>query len=55
MKGMKRLWGRKVSDLGFYDFVQKLKYIDSKKQNREVRFIDKWYPIKPHLSHLWCC
>ncbi len=44
MKGMKRLWGRKVSDLGFYDFVQKLKYIDSKKQNREVRFIDKWYP-----------
>ena len=44
IKGMKSLWGRKVSDLGFYDFVQKLKYIDSKKQNREVRFIDKWYP-----------
>ncbi len=44
MKGMKSLWGRKVSDLGFYDFVQKLKYIDSKKPNREVRFIDKWYP-----------
>ena len=42
--GMKRLWGRKVSDLGFYDFVQKLKYINSKKPNREVRFIDKWYP-----------
>ena len=44
MKGMKRLWGRKVSDLGFYDFVQTLKYINSKKQDREVRFIDKWYP-----------
>ncbi len=44
MKGMKSLWGRKVSDLGFYDFVQKLKHIDSKKPNREVRFIDKWYP-----------
>jgi putative transposase len=44
IKGMKSLWGRKVSDLGFYDFVQKLKYIHSKKQNREVRFIDKWYP-----------
>ncbi len=44
IKGMKRLWGRKVSDLAFYDFVQKLKYINSKKQNCEVRFIDKWYP-----------
>ena len=43
LKGMKALWGRKVSDLGFYDFVQKLKYIASKK-DREIRFVDKWYP-----------
>ena len=43
LKGMKSLWGRKVSDLGFYDFVQKLKYIAQKK-SREIRFIDKWYP-----------
>ena len=43
LQGMKSLWGRKVSDLGFYDFVQKLKYIAQKK-NREIRFIDKWYP-----------
>ena len=43
LKGMKALWGRKVSDLGFYDFVQNLKYIASKK-DREIRFIDKWYP-----------
>ena len=43
LKGMKSLWGRKVSDLGFYDFVQKLKYVASRK-SREVRFIDKWYP-----------
>ena len=34
LKGMKALWGRKVSDLGFYDFVQKLKYIASKKADR---------------------
>ena len=40
---MKSLWGRKVSDLGFSDFVQKLKYIASKKST-EIRFIDKWYP-----------
>ena len=43
IKGMKSLWGRKVSDLGFYDFVQKLKHIASKK-GREIRFVDKWYP-----------
>ena len=43
LKGMKSLWGRKVSDLGFYDFVQKLKYIACKK-GRQIRFIDKWYP-----------
>ena len=43
LKGMKSLWGRKVSDLGFSDFVQKLKYIVSKKST-EIRFIDKWYP-----------
>ena len=43
LKGMKSLWGRKVSDLGFSDFVQKLKYIASKKST-EIRFMDKWYP-----------
>ena len=43
LKGMKSLWGRKVSDLGFSDFVQKLKHIASKKST-EIRFIDKWYP-----------
>ena len=44
LTGMKSLWGRKVSDLGFSDCVQKLKYIASKKLNREIRFINKWYP-----------
>ena len=43
LTGMKSLWGRKVSDLGFSDFVQKLKHIAQKK-DREIRFIDKWYP-----------
>lgn len=43
LKGMKNLWGSKVSDLGFSDFVQQLKHIAQKK-DREVRFIDKWYP-----------
>ena len=43
LKGMKSLWGRKVSDLGFADFVKKLVYIAQKK-GKKITFIDKWYP-----------
>ncbi len=43
LQGMKSLWGRKVSDLGFADFVKKLVYIASKK-GVKINFIDKWYP-----------
>ena len=40
---MKALWGRKVSDLGFADFVKKLVYIASQK-GVKITFTDKWYP-----------
>ena len=43
LQGMKALWGRKVSDLGFADFVKKLVYIAQKK-GVKITFIDKWYP-----------
>ena len=43
LKGMQALWGRKVSDLGFADFVKKLVYIAAKK-GVKITFIDKWYP-----------
>ena len=43
LQGMKALWGRKVSDLGFADFVKKLVYIASQKDVK-ITFIDKWYP-----------
>ena len=49
LKGMKALWGRKVSDLGFADFVAKLKYIATKKGVKIV-FIDKWYPSSKTCS-----
>ena len=49
LKGMKALWGRKVSDLGFADFVAKLKYIAAKKGVKIV-FIDKWYPSSKTCS-----
>ena len=49
LKGMKSLWGRKVSDLGFADFVKKLKYIAAKKGVKIV-LIDKWYPSSKTCS-----
>ncbi len=49
LQGMKALWGRKVSDFGFADFVAKLKYIASKKGVKLV-FIDKWYPSSKTCS-----
>ena len=49
LKGMKSLWGRKVSDLGFADFVKKLKYLAAKKGVKIV-CIDKWYPSSKTCS-----
>ncbi|MBR2207689.1 MAG: transposase [Synergistaceae bacterium] len=42
LKGMKKLWGRKVSDLGFYKFIQILKYEASNFGTRII-FIDRYY------------
>lgn len=41
MEGMKRLWGRKVSDYGFAEFVSKLEYVAAK-NGKEVRKVDRW-------------
>ena len=41
--GMKRLWGKQVSDLGFGEFLRKLKH-QSKKRIRSVLKIDRWSP-----------
>lgn len=49
LQGMKALWGRKVSDLGFADFVKKLVYI-AKKKGVKIKFIDKWYPSSKTCS-----
>ena len=46
---MKALWGRKVSDLGFADFVKQLVYI-AKKKGVKITFIDKWYPSSKTCS-----
>lgn len=43
LKGMQRLFGRKISDYGFSDFVNKLEYTASKTGSRIVK-IDRYYP-----------
>ena len=41
LDGMKRLWGRKVSDLAFYQFVEILKF-KCFKHNREFHQVGQW-------------
>ena len=43
LRGMQRLWGRKVSDLGFYGFVQILKY-EAVKNGVTIVEIPEYYP-----------
>ncbi len=43
LKGMQRLWGRKISDLALGEFLQILEWI-AKKKGKQVVFIDQWYP-----------
>ena len=43
LEGMKRLWGKQVSDLAFGEFFEKLKW-QAKKRIRSVLKIGKWIP-----------
>lgn len=43
LKGMQRLWGRKVSDIAFGDFLQILEWV-AKKKSKQIVFVDRWYP-----------
>lgn len=51
LNGMKRLWGRKVSDLAFGTFIEILKWVATKK-GKTVHFIDRWFPSSKTCS---CC
>lgn len=50
LDGMKRLWGRKVSDLAFGDFMQILKWVAVKKGKVVVQ-VDPWFPSSKTCSH----
>lgn len=50
LKGMQRLWGRKISDLAFGEFLQILEWM-AKKKKKLVVFIDQWYPSSKTCSN----
>jgi len=49
LKGMQRLWGRKVSDLAFGEFLQILEWV-AKKKHKQVVYLDPWYPSSKTCS-----
>jgi putative transposase len=51
LKGMQRLWGRKINDLALGDFLQILEWV-AKKKGKRVICIDPWYPSTKTCS---CC
>jgi len=50
LKGMQRLWGRKISDLAFGEFLQILEWV-AKKKHKQVVFVDQWYPSTKTCSN----
>ena len=50
LDGMKRLWGRKVSDLSFANFLEILASVAAIK-GKVVHFVDRYYPSSKTCSH----
>ncbi|BAY48176.1 IS605 family transposase OrfB [Scytonema sp. HK-05] len=50
LKGMQRLWGRKISDLAFGEFLQILEWI-AKKKGKQVVFVDRWFASSKTCSN----
>ncbi len=50
LKGMVKLWGRKVNDLAFAEFLKILQWVALKK-DKVVHFISQWYPSSKTCSN----
>ncbi len=50
LKGMQRLWGRKIGDLAFCEFIEILEWVANKK-GKLIVFIDQWYPSSKTCFH----
>jgi putative transposase len=44
LKGMQRLYGRKISDLAHGNFISILKYVSTTYKDTEITEIDRWFP-----------
>ena len=49
LSGMRRLWGRKISDLGFSSFLRKLEWV-AQKTRKTVIYIDRLEPTSKKCS-----
>jgi putative transposase len=49
LKGMQRLWGRKISDLAFREFLDILDWV-AKKKGKVVVYVDRWFPSSKTCS-----
>jgi putative transposase len=49
LKGMQRLWGRKIGDLALAEFLKILDWVAEKK-GKVVSYIDQWYPSSKTCS-----
>jgi len=49
IKAIQKLWGRKINDLGFSDFLTTLKYV-AQKTGKTVRQLDQWLPTSKTCS-----
>ena len=49
IKAMQTLWGRKINDLGFADFLTTLKYV-AQKTGKTVRQLNQWLPTSKTCS-----
>jgi len=50
LKGMQRLWGRKIGDLALGEFLQILEAVAAKK-GKQVAYIDPWYASSKTCHH----
>jgi putative transposase len=50
IKSMQKRWGRKISDLGFYNFMQILE-AQAIKYGCKITYIDKWFPSSKMCSY----
>jgi len=50
LKGMQKLWGRKINDLAFREFMQILEWV-AKKKGKIVTYISQWYPSSKTCNH----